>query len=366
MALIDVVKWDHIDGIIAYKFPSEALKIGTQLIVRQGQRAVFVKDGEVADWFEPGNYTLKTSNLPLLNKLINLPFGGDSPFQAEVWFVSTATVRQIPWGIGGEALEDPNVRLICTYQANGTIDVKLDQFDIFLKDTLTTKTSYSSNELSQSIKRELTENMTNLIQKSLDKNRHQLARLGSYKRELSDAIRLDFNDYLASFGFVSTELSFGTLRANQSDPNYQKIIDRYDRAVNQDSYDFDRRMDAVDTAAANEGAGSIIGAGLGAGLGFGMGNVIGGAMTGGQQQPGNAAPPPLPAFHIAINGQQMGPFQKPQLQQYVANGQLTKDTLVWKPGLSNWVAASTLPELQDLFGATPPPLPPTPPVPPQS
>jgi hypothetical protein len=101
-------------------------------------------------------------------------------------------------------------------------------------------------------------------------------------------------------------------------------------------------------------------------------------MFGGMQQPQGApppqqaaapppaaapGPPPLPQavkFHVALGGQQAGPFDLPTLQQYVQAGQLTKDTLVWKEGMANWTAAGQVPELANLFGgAAPPPLPPT-------
>ena len=90
-----------------------------------------------------------------------------------------------------------------------------------------------------------------------------------------------------------------------------------------------------------------------------------------QQQPqynqGGAMPPPMPGavkFHAVINGAQAGPFEIGALQQMIASGQFTKQTLVWKDGMANWAAAGTVPELSQLFGAVPPP-PPVPPVPPQ-
>ena len=96
MALIDVVKCDIVDGEICHKFPSENLKIGTQLVVYPSQTAVFVKGGIICDTFTAGTYTIKTENIPILNKIINLPFGGDTPFTAEVWFVSGIAKLDMP------------------------------------------------------------------------------------------------------------------------------------------------------------------------------------------------------------------------------------------------------------------------------
>ena len=86
MALIDVVSVQMNNDILVKKFPSDDLRLGTQLVVYPGQTAFFVKGGKIFDMFESGTYTLKTENIPLLNKLINLPFGSESPFRAEVWF----------------------------------------------------------------------------------------------------------------------------------------------------------------------------------------------------------------------------------------------------------------------------------------
>lgn len=86
MPLIDVVKYEVNDHEFVYKFPSEDLRTGTQLVVYPGQTAFFVKGGAICDEFTSGTYTIKTENIPLLNKLINLPFGKTSPFKAEVWY----------------------------------------------------------------------------------------------------------------------------------------------------------------------------------------------------------------------------------------------------------------------------------------
>ena len=100
MAIIDVVRFDGLksrDWLI-YKYPSEELVLGTQLIVQEGQVAIFVRGGMIADVFYPGTYTLITENLPILKELINLPFGKRTPFSAEVYFINTTIRLDINWG----------------------------------------------------------------------------------------------------------------------------------------------------------------------------------------------------------------------------------------------------------------------------
>jgi len=104
---------------------------------------------------------------------------------------------------------------------------------------------------------------------------------------------------------------------------------------------------------------------MGGAVGSQMAGAVGG-MMGGMNQP-NQTPPPTPQvqYNVSVNGQQSGPFGFPQLQQMVQNGQLTKETYVWKQGMAEWSLAGSVPELSSLFGAVPPPPPAGPPPAPQ-
>lgn len=99
MAVVDRIKFDApSEEILVWRYPGEQLRLGSQLVVSQSQEAVFVKRGEALDVFGPGTHTLSTGNLPLLHRLVNLPFGGDAPFTAEVWFVNKTVRRDLKWG----------------------------------------------------------------------------------------------------------------------------------------------------------------------------------------------------------------------------------------------------------------------------
>jgi len=99
VAVVDRIKFDApSEEILVWRYPGEQLRLGSQLVVSQSQEAVFVKRGEALDVFGPGTHTLSTGNLPLLHRLVNLPFGGDTPFTAEVWFVNKTVRRDLKWG----------------------------------------------------------------------------------------------------------------------------------------------------------------------------------------------------------------------------------------------------------------------------
>ena len=98
MAIVEVVKYDGNPDILVWKYPSQELGTWTQLIVNESQEAVLYKGGKIFDVFQSGRHTLETANIPLLNKVINLPFGGRSPFTAEVWFVNKLYSLDVKWG----------------------------------------------------------------------------------------------------------------------------------------------------------------------------------------------------------------------------------------------------------------------------
>ena len=95
MALIDVIKYGGKRDVLAWRYPSQELRLGTQVIVNESQEAVFVKEGKILDILGPGRHTLSTENIPILAKLINLPFGGKTPFTAEIWYINKAYLLDV-------------------------------------------------------------------------------------------------------------------------------------------------------------------------------------------------------------------------------------------------------------------------------
>ena len=130
MAIIDRIKFDgQASGLhwLVYKYPSEQFVLGSQLIVNQGQEALFLKGGEALDLFGPGTHTLTTGNLPLLNKLVNLPFGGKTPFTAEIYYVNRTVKLDLPWGTQTAIpLEDPKYGLLLNVGAYGQYGIAIN------------------------------------------------------------------------------------------------------------------------------------------------------------------------------------------------------------------------------------------------
>lgn len=139
MAIIDRVKFDGLatrDWLI-YKHPSETLVFGTQLIVSEGQAAVFLKGGKICDVFLPGTHTLSTGNLPIINSIVNLPFGSKTPFTAEIYYINTVTKLDINWGTPDPIqIIDPKYYIRLRVRAFGQLGLKIENYTLFISELI--------------------------------------------------------------------------------------------------------------------------------------------------------------------------------------------------------------------------------------
>ena len=166
MALIDVVKYQAEENEFIWKFPSNDLRIGTQVIVNPVQHAFFIKGGKVLDEYNEGTHTVKTENIPLLNKIINLPFGGNSPFQAEIWYVNLLTKLDNKWGTTTPILlEDPKYGIIIPVRAFGQYGFKVSNPRDFLESLTGNLSSFSASKIQEYFKGKIISSLTSLISK---------------------------------------------------------------------------------------------------------------------------------------------------------------------------------------------------------
>ena len=168
MALIDIVKIDSNDNEFVVKYPSEDLRMGTQVVVNTSQTAFFVKGGKIFDQFESGTHTIKTENIPLLNKLINLPFGGNSPFQAEVWFVNLITKLDLKWGTPTPIqLEDPKYGVIVPVRAYGRYGFKISEPRLFIETLVGNMKIFTADKIDEYFNGKVLSSLTSLISSKL-------------------------------------------------------------------------------------------------------------------------------------------------------------------------------------------------------
>ena len=366
MALIDVVKCDVNDKEFVYKFPSDDLRIGTQLVVYPTQTAFFIKGGEILDEFQSGTHTLKSENIPLLNKLINIPFGSDSPFKADVWFINQISKLDVRWGTSTPLqLEDPRYNIIVPVRAFGQYGIKVKEPRLFLETLIGNMTSFTSEKIEQYFKGKVFSQLNTLMSQKIVQDNVSILDINAHLVDMSEHCNTQLNSIFNKYGIDIIEFSFMSINVPQDDPSIVKLKDAKDLAarmkiMGKDVYQMERSFDVMQAAAENEGGGMMnLGAGLGAGLGVGgqMGTMFAQTLNTNPQ-----TPPPLPQepmYFLHLNNQQQGGFNFQTVANMISQGQVNVDTLVWKQGMPSWAKIATLQEFINLFsGQMPPPLPP--------
>lgn len=371
--LVDIIEWvDDSRTTLAWRFPryNNEIKHGAELIVREGQRAIFVYRGRLADEFGPGHYQLNTESLPLLSSIEGWKHGFTSPFRSEVYFINTRPVTDLRWGTPQPVtIRDPDFKMV-QIRAHGLCVVKVDDPTIFLREVIGTDSAVDVNEITELLRQVIAVAFTDLISSSglgaIELQTRQLELSGELRNFVVE--RVD-----DEFGLSIPEL---TMQVSLPNEITEAMTRGVARGVEESGYvhnigDLDRyrqvkSADAVLAAASNEGGGAMgdmMSAGMGMALAGQMANTIGSPVSNGAPASNGApTPPPLPqqaSYFVAINGQQAGPFTAAQIQPLISSGQVTSESLVWSEGMAGWAAASSVPAVQALFGATPPPLPPS-------
>jgi membrane protease subunit (stomatin/prohibitin family) len=379
MALVDVVKWDGRDDQpdpgerLVWKFPNTELSTATQLIVNESQEALFFKDGQRCDTFGAGRYTLSSNNIPILNKLVNLPFGGTSPFAAEVWFVNRAVSLDIKWGTRAPIqLEDPQYGVVVPVRAFGQFGIQIDESGKFVTKLVGATSSFTMKALEAHFQGILMTQLKTAVANAMVKGSIGILEISTELLNLSKQVEEELLPEFSEYGVSFKSFRIMSINVPEDDESYvmlkQAKANAARRKIEGISYQQERSFDVMETAAGNEGgvAGAMMGAGMGVGMGMGMGAQAGQMMG----QVNQSAPPPAPnaappspfgappaavEFHIHFNGQQMGPYGVETLKQGVDSGQFTRETMVWRDGMPQWTPAGQVPELSGLFG--PPPFP---------
>ena len=155
MALIDVIKYDGNPNIFAWKYPNDRLNTSTQLIVSETQETILFKGWQALGVFGAGRHTLTTKNIPILSKLINLPFGGNSPFTAEVWFVNKINSLNIKWGTPTAiSLFDSFLMVDVKVRSFGQFGIKIDNSKKFLEKLVGTLQIFNADNITEYFKGE--------------------------------------------------------------------------------------------------------------------------------------------------------------------------------------------------------------------
>ncbi|WP_439508086.1 SPFH domain-containing protein [Yoonia sp.] len=350
---IDVIHWtDTTRDTMVWRFERHGheIKYGAKLTVREGQAAVFVHEGQLADVFTPGLYMLETNNMPVMTSLQHWDHGFKSPFKSEIYFVNTTRFSNLKWGTKNPImLRDPEfgpTRL----RAFGTYTVRVADPALFLREIVGTDGAFTMDEISYQIRNIIVQEFSRALAASGIPALDMAANTADLGKLVAGAI----DPTLKNYGLSLPELYIENISLP---PAVEKALDaRTSRGIAGNLDDHLKYKAAEAMATENAAAGQAMGMGMGAALGMQMANPQTGPW--GPVTPPPAPPPPVEhVWHIAQGGQVSGPYSKAAMGRKVTDGTLTRASMVWTQGQDGWKPAEDVTELAQLFTVMPPPPP---------
>lgn len=409
-----------------------SIRYGSSLRVKDGEVAVFVykqKDGTMQDFIVgPYDDTIKTANFPILASIVGLAFGGNSPFQAEVYFINLQGNNQVKFAIPYFDVTDPRLPdFPVPVAVRGALTFALEDYKNFIK--LNRLIDFDLEAFKKQIKDTIVRKIKSIVTNVPSDLGMPVVQMERKIDEISEVLEGKLKDRLDEFGVKMKHIDVSAIEIDKDSETYQEVkrltggltaqtmqaqtdisiknmqdlqtmnaenmaetlriqreeAQRAQRLQTESNFmgahALDQQTNVLQTAAGSLGQMGSMGNGgdmnpAGMMTGMMMGGAMGGQMAGmmnnmGQQmQNAMNTPPPMPnvQYMLSSNGQQTGPFTMQQLQQMAQTGQFTKNTYVWKQGMAQWELAGNVQELSALFApAGPPPPPPgmpTPPTPP--
>lgn len=275
MALIDRIKFDGPrDGSawLVYKCPSDKYVLGSQLIVSEGQEALFFAGGEALDLFGPGTHTLRSGNLPLLNALVNLPFGGKTPFSAEVYFVNKTPSLGMLWGTSTPIpTEDPKYGLILNVGARGQYAVSVIDSRRFVTQVVGAILGGScvdQTKIARYLNGLINAHVKSVISEQLVRQGVSFLEISQYLLQVSEALRLRVAGEFERFGIEVTDLFCESIAPRPEE--YEKLRQyKEELALGAGFYQQRRSLDIMEKLAENPSSGGMANAGMGLGMGLG-------------------------------------------------------------------------------------------------
>ena len=427
--LMDVIRCDEPSYLIWKWHPAgsqlgdsnrdNSIRWGSSLRVKDGEVAVFVykqKDGTMQDYIVgPFDETIKTKNFPVLTSIVGLAFDGNSPFQAEIYFINLAKVIQVKFGVPFFDVYDPRFSDFGVPVAvRGTISFEITNYREFIK--LHRLSNFNLDEFQRQIRDAVNRYVKDAVANAPAAHNIPVVQIESKVSQINDAIEYDLKERLAeNFGVTVSGADISAIEIDKSSDGFRQLkaitadvttatiqgqtaanIENYAETLriqreeaqyaqhkatqssNLGAFQIEKQAE-VGVAGAealgkmgSNGAGGVdlgsstgfnpaammAGMALGGAVGQNIASTMNGAMSG-INNPGTV-PPPIPtiAYHVAVNGQAAGPYDISTLAQMVTAGQLTADSLVWKNGMAQWAKAGSVDELKNLFANVIPPIPP--------
>ena len=280
MALFQVIRFDGPSEALVWKYPKENMNSGSQLVVGPAQTAIFVKGGRIYDLFESGTYTLDTDNLPLLNTLINLPFGSRSPFTAEVFYVNRRSILDIKWGTQVPIqLKDPVYQVIIPLRAFGQYGVSVEDPGLFLEKLVGTSEAYTTDDLVRYFRGLVGSRVTDELAGAITDEGMSFVEASARIAQLSQRIAGRLQDFFNDYGIRLVSFFISSINAPEDDPTVRRLKAALSSRQEMDALNYNyhqaRTYEVLGRAADQLGGdGCMAGVGVGAAMGAAMAELV--------------------------------------------------------------------------------------------
>jgi len=280
--IFDVIEYpNEMRDEIVHRFPEQGIgdyRIGSQVIVRESQAAVFFRDGNALDVFRAGRHTITTANVPLLINLVGKAFNGRTPFTAEVYFVSMREFANEKWGTPQPIIvRNPGMGLgVALLQGFGTYSFQVKDPQQFVTQIVGTQGAYRSTEIEERLRTILLSKLQDVLGETTAAS--SVVELIGLTEEVGAAVRAKAQDDFEAIGVTLKSFYIGNLKPSSKSAQELRDMGMLDMAT----YTQLQAADAMRDAAQNPGGGAGTGVGLGAG--FALGNAMAGAMNNAMQQ----------------------------------------------------------------------------------
>ena len=319
MAIVDIIKYEGDNETFVWKHPCEDFNTSTQLIVHESQEAIFFMNGQALDLFGPGRYTLETQNIPLLNRIFNLPTGGESAFHCEVYFINKTEQMAIRWGTDTRVQYiEPTYQFPISIGANGEMTLSVADSRKLLINLVGTESYLTRDQLTTYFRAFLMTRIKTYIAQEMRLSKINIFEIDERLEDFSAALKAKLDNDFLDYGVNLKRFFVTTIVKPDGDAQYEKfkelhfrqyadiaeakiqqqvgIIEQETKArqmviesqglaqkrnIEGYTYQQERSFDVAEGAAKNEGAsGNFAGMGIGLGMMAGVGGAVGGAVNG--------------------------------------------------------------------------------------
>jgi membrane protease subunit (stomatin/prohibitin family) len=288
MALLDVVQWKTQPGEIVFRFPEGAVSLLAQLIVLENQEAILFREGKILGVYGPGRHTLRTLNIPIIEKAINLPFGGKSPFPAEIFYINKTEIPNLRWGTKNPIdLQDPIYNVAIPIRAYGSYSVQIKNTQTFLTTAIGTWNAYRVDVLEDTLRNQIIiPKLSDLITSTMEKKKITILKLAPYYNEIGEEAKRKIVIDFAKFGLELSRFAIESINIPAEDDSVKKLKKALaEKAeidiLGEERYKMKRVFDTMEKAASNDGSSTnLVGAGIGIGIGQQLSTLLTNLMSG--------------------------------------------------------------------------------------